>query len=73
MAGNTVAFAISWNTGFYNLKAVSAYSGYLEYLATGDPVLRTTYLLTYEGGKTTIDSEDFYDAEIASIACPRVG
>ena len=73
VAGSTVAFSISWNTGFFNLKAVSAFSGYLEYIASGDPVLRTIHLLTYEGGKTTIEFEDFYSAEVASFACPRAG
>ena len=69
---NTVAFTVSWRNHFTNLLAVSAYSGHLQYLANGDTVFRSTYILTRKGGRTEIGSDVFYPAEIAPpIACPR--
>ena len=68
---NTAAFTISWKNRFTNLLAVSAYSGHLQYLPTGDTVFKSTYILTRKGGRTEIGFEEFYPAEIAPFACPR--
>ena len=69
---NTVAFTVSWRNHFTNLLAVSAYSGHLQYLATGDKVFRSTYILTRKGGRTEIGSDVFYPVETSPpIACPR--
>ena len=46
---NTAAFTVSWRNHFTNLLAVSAYSGHLQYLATGDKVFKSTYILTRKG------------------------
>ena len=73
--GNTMSWSLGWHTNQLNLCAAISWSGQTQYLANGDAVIQTTWVLIKQTSpennwnSTLIGTEQFYPLDNPPPQC----
>ena len=76
--GNTMSWSLGWQTNQLDSCAVISWSGQTQYLANGDPVILTTWLVTqqtdpeHNWNSTLIGTDQFYSFDDVPSECQNI-